>query len=224
MDKGRDLAFSNCQLLIKVDTLMKHPPIFALTSVFCSLALSSCGHIFTKGHTYTKSQTVEINGAQVGGAVKPMGGKSGFSLSAMVYMAGSATLDGPFIWRIEAEGKEGEHQSMVVHRIKVITSETKRSEWYPTNNLGYLTPFKPFKKEPGKVFAVFQIPGKLKVYPREDGDIKILADVSVTSTNGTRRKQIKFDLKADTIDDVEFFSLPAEIANSSDDDPREWPW
>lgn len=201
---------------------MKLRSITALAAA--SMTFCSCGHIFTKSHSYTKSQTVEINGAQVGGAVKPMGGKSGLSLSAMVYMAGSATLDGPFIWRIEAEGKEGEHESIVVHRVKVITSKTGRSEWYPRQQLGYLTAFKPYKKEPGKVYAVFQIPGRLKVYPREDGDITILADVSVTSTRGTRRRQVKFELKANTTKDVEFISLPAEIAKGSHNDPREWKW
>ena len=188
------------------------------------LLLSSCGHIYTKSHTYQKGQTVEINGAQVGSAVKPMGGDSGLSLSAMIYMAGSATLDGPFIWRIEAEGKEGEHQSMVVHRLKVMTSKTKRSEWYPNSDLGYLTDFEPFKKEPGKVFAVFQIPGTLKVYPREDGDITILADVSVKSTAGIRRKLVKFKLLSNTTKDVEFFNVVAEIARDAQNDPREWQW
>ena len=195
-----------------------------LIPAILSFAVCSCGHIFTKSHTYQKSSTVEINGAHIGSSVKPMGGKSGFSLSAMVYMAGSATLDGPFIWRVEAEGKEGEHQSMVVHRVKVTTSKTKRSEWYPAYHLGYTQPFKPFKKEPGKAYAVFQIPGKLKVYPREDGDITILADVSVTSSKRTLRRLIKFQLKSDTTKEVEFINLPAEIVKGAQKDPREWRW
>ncbi|MBT8036830.1 MAG: hypothetical protein KJO21_04735 [Verrucomicrobiae bacterium] len=178
----------------------------------------------TKSHTYQKSSVVTINGAMVGSSVKPMGGKPGFALSAMVYMAGSATLDGPFIWRIEAEGNKGEHQSMVVHRVKVTTSKTKRSEWYPREHLGYRMPFVPFKKEPGKVYAHFQIPGKLKVYPRTDGDITILADVSVKSTQGTGRKLVKFQLQSDTTKDVEFINLPAEIVKGAQKDPREWKW
>ena len=48
---------------------------FMLSSL---LLLSSCGHIFTKSHSYQKSETVEINGAIVSGAVKPAGGESGF--------------------------------------------------------------------------------------------------------------------------------------------------
>jgi len=136
-----------------------------------SLLLSSCGHIYTKSHSYQKSGTVTINGAKVRGAVKPEGGKGGVSMSAMVYMAGAATLDGPFRWRIEAEGVEGSHQSLRLQRVKVITSKTKRSEWYPSEHLGKAVPFKPFKKEPGKVFANFQIPGKLKVYPSLPAEI-----------------------------------------------------
>lgn len=188
------------------------------------LALCSCGHIFTQSHTYQKSSRVPINGAMVGSSVKPMGGKSGFALSAMVYMAGSATLDGPFIWRVEADGNMGEHQSMVVHRVKVSTSKTKRSEWYPREHLGYRMPFVPFKKEPGKVYAQFQIPGKLKVYSRTDGDITILAEISVTSSRRTERKLVKFMLQANTTKDVEFINLPAEIVKGAQKDPREWKW
>jgi len=198
--------------------------IFAGLTLGSLLFLSSCGHIMTKSHTYRESDTVEINGANVSGAVRPAGGKSGFGFSAMIYMAGSATLDGPFIWRVQAEGEEGLHQHMVVHRVKVMTSKTKRSEWYPDEHLSYQTEFEPSQKDLGKVFAVFQIPGKLKVYPREDGDITILADVSVTSTEGIGRKLVKFNLVTETTKDVEFISLPSEIIKGSSGDPRDWEW
>ena len=161
----------------------------ALTACLCS-----CGHVYTKSHSYQKSELVTINGASVGSAVKPEGGKGGFSLSAMVYFAGSATLDGPFRWRIEAEGKEGIHESLTLHRVKVITSKTKRSEWYPSQYLGKPVSFKTFKKEPGKSFANFEIPGKLKVYPREDGDITVIADISVTTNKKAERRQVRFKL------------------------------
>lgn len=190
----------------------------------CLCALSSCGHIVTKSHTYHKSEAVEINGAKLRGAVKPMGGNSGFSLSAMIYMAGSATLDGPFIWRFEAEGEEGQHESMTVHRVKVVTSKTKRSDWYPQKHLGYLTPFETVEDEPGVVYAVFQIPGKLKVYPRDDGDITIFADISITSKDGKKRNLVKFDLAAETTKDVEFISIPTEIIKGTSEDPRDWEW
>lgn len=196
---------------------------FLLTSALC-LAVNSCGHIYTKSHSYQKSATVSINGAQVGGAVKPEGGKGGVSMSAMVYMAGAATLDGPFRWRIEAEGIEGVHKSLKVHRVKVVTSKTKRSEWYPSRHLGSAVPFKPYKKEPGKAFANFQIPGKLKVYPRTDGNIMIIADISVTTGRKTERRQVKFRLQSTTKKDMDFISLPAEIIKGSRKDPREWEW
>lgn len=196
---------------------------FLLTSL-SMLLLSSCGHFYTKSHSYGSHSTATINGAKVSSAVKPMGGKSSFALSAMVYTAGSATLDGPFIWRIEAEGEEGVHSSMVVHRIKVTTSKTKRNEWYPREHLGYTQRFKPFKKEPGKAFAVFQIPGKLKVWPRTDGDITILADVSISTKTRTERKMVRFLLRPGTTKDVEFINVPAEIVKSRHKDPREWKW
>ncbi len=201
-----------------------HMKKFYLSAAIISLCLSSCGHIYTKSHSYQKSATVSINGASVGSAVKPEGGKGGFSMSAMVYMAGAATLDGPFRWRIEAEGKEGLHQSLKVHRVKVITSKTKRSEWYPSQYLGESVPFKTYRKEPGKVFANFQIQGKLKVYPRTDGDITIIADISVTSTEKTERRQVRFKLASGTQKDLKFINLPAEIIKGSRKDPREWEW
>jgi len=198
-------------------------PLYFLTPLL-AVMLCSCGHIFTKSHSYHKSATVTINGAQVGSAVKPEGANGGFSVSAMVYMAGSATLDGPFSWRIEAEGKDGVHKSLTVHRVKVITSKTKRSEWYPSQYLGVAKPFKGYKKEPGKSFANFQIPGRLKVYPRTDGDITVIADISVTTTQKTERRQVKFKLGAGTTKKVDFISLPAEIIKGSHKDPREWDW
>jgi len=204
--------------------MKNNPVIHALFTLSWMFLLSSCGHIITKSHSYQKSDAVEINGAKVSGAVKPMGGKSGFGFSAMIYMAGSATLDGPFIWRVEAEGEEGLHLHMLVHRVKVLTSKTKRSEWYPEEHLGYQISFEPSEKEPGKVFAVFQIPGKLKVYPQEDGDISILADVSVTSTEAVGRSLVRFNLVAETTKDVEFISIPSEIIKGSSEDPRDWEW
>ena len=132
--------------------------------LIASLGLTSCGHIFTKSNTYDTSRaSAEINGAKITTAVKPMGGKGGFSVSAMIYMAGSAKLEGPFIWRIEAQGSPQIHTSMTVHRLRVVTSKTKRNEWYPSKKLGEDVKFIHLKREPGKSFAVFQVPGQLKV-------------------------------------------------------------
>jgi len=133
-------------------------------------SLTSCGHFFVKSKSYTPSNAIDINGAKVTSNVKPMGGSSGFQISAMIYTAGSGTLDGPFIWRIEAEGQEGIHESLTVHRLKVTTEKTKRSEWYPSKHLNKPAEFSALRKEPGKTFAQYQIPGKLEVYPEKDGD------------------------------------------------------
>lgn len=195
-----------------------------MTIALIALGLSSCGHIYTKSHSYQAGSGALLNQARVISSVKPMGGEGGFALSAMVYMAGSATLDGPFIWRIQAEGQKGLHQSMTVHRVHVSTSKTRRSEWYPSQYLGSEVSFKPYKKEPEKVFAVFQIPGKLKVYPETDGDIAIIADVSVKSSEQSIRKRIRFQLQPVASTDLEFINLPSEILEGLDDDPREWKW
>ncbi len=189
-----------------------------------AVSLSSCAHVFTKSNTYDTSSAVTINGAKVSSGLKPMGGQGGFSLSAMIYSAGSAKLEGPFIWRIEAEGQADEHTKLVVHRVKVETSKTNRKEWYPANNLGVETEFVDYKKEPGKSYAVYQMPGKLKVDSETDGDVTIYADVTVSSKSRTERKNVKFFLPAEqNKKEREFIFFPAEIVNSfGQQDPRQW--
>jgi len=201
--------------------MKKHTRILILLKC---LLLTSCGHIYTKSDTYDASASVVVNGAKVSSGVKPNGGTSGFGLSAMVYMAGSAKLEGPFKWRIEAEGKSGEHVSMVVHRLKVETSKTKRNEWYDKKKLGYKTDFVSYKKEAGKSFAVFQVPGILKVFPEKDGDISIIVDITITTNKRSQRKLVKFSLPAEQgKKEKEFIFFPAEIVNSfGQKDPREW--
>lgn len=198
--------------------------IKTLFLIIASVSLSSCGHIFTKSNTYDTSSAVTINGAKVSSGVKPMGGESGMALSAMIYTAGSAKLKGPFIWRIEAEGKEGHHTRMTVHRLKVETSITKRKEWYPSDELGRYVEFIDYKKEPGKSFAVYRVPGKLKVFPEKDGDITIYADVTISSEAKSDRKVVKFFLPAEqNKKEKEFLFFPAEIVKGfGQRDPREW--
>lgn len=195
-----------------------------LLPIIISLFLNSCGHIFTKSNTYDTQASAMINGAKVSSGVKPMGGNGGFGLSAMIYMAGSAKLEGPFIWRIEAEGKLGEHTRLVVHRLKVETSTTNRKEWYPADKLGEYVEFKDYKREPGKSYAVYQIPGKLSVFPKKDGDITIYADVSISTKTKTDRKVVKFFLSAEQDKkEKEFIFFPAEIVKGfGQRDPREW--
>jgi hypothetical protein len=123
----------------------------------------------------------------------------------MVYTTGTGTQEGPFLWRIEARGEEGTHRSLTVHGLKVTTSLTKRSEWFPRSWLGHSEEFKPIKGEPGKVFAQYQGPGKLEVYPQEDGQITILVDLSVATESRTARKVVKFVMDPAETKDVEFF-------------------
>jgi len=198
---------------------------FIIPLALISLLFTSCGHIFTKSHTYSKVEGVDINGASIRSAVKPNGGKGGLSLTAMIYMAASATLDGPFLWRIEAEGKEGVHEKLIVHRLKVETKETKRSEWFPQEELGKFAKFKPVPKQPGVTFANYQIPGRLKVMPREDGDIRITADISVVSNKRTVREIVRYSMASAKESDAEFLFVPGEIVKSfGPKDPTEWSW
>ncbi|MGJ8657857.1 MAG: hypothetical protein ACSHX6_15525 [Akkermansiaceae bacterium] len=195
-----------------------------LIPVIVSASLASCGHIFTKSDTYDTSSAVTINGAKVSSGVKPMGGDGGMALSAMIYMAGSAKLEGPFIWRIEAEGEADEHTRLVVHRLKVETSKTNRKEWYPEGKLGEYVKFINYKREPGKSYAVYHIPGKLSVFPDKDGDIIIFADVTISSKTDSERKVVKFSLPAEqNKKEKEFIFFPAEIVKGfGQRDPREW--
>ena len=199
-------------------------PFQILVTVVAMFSLSSCGHIFTKSNTYDTSSSAVVNGAKISTGVKPMGGKAGLSMSAMIYMAGSAKLEGPFIWRIEAEGLEDQHTSMIVHRLKVETSKTNRKEWYDSKKLGVNTKFVDYKKEPGKSFAVYKVPGKLTVFPEKDGNITIYADVTIKTNKKSDRKVVKFTLLAEqNKKETEFLFLPAEIVNSfGQRDPREW--
>ncbi len=194
----------------------------ALFSITCLFVLSSCGHIFTKSEGYAESSFAKINGADVNAAFHPNGGSGGFAFSAMIYMAGSAKLEGPFLWRIQAKGVEGEHETLTVHRVKVVTEKTKRSEWFPANYLNKAQNFTPYKKTPGVTYAYFQMPGELKVIPKDDGEISVLVDLSIKSKNKTERKALSFKLSPSTTKEKEFIFIPTEIIESFSKDPREW--
>ena len=190
-----------------------------------ALLMAGCGHIVTKNKTYAGRGGVVINGAEVGSAVKPMGGDGGFALSAMIYMAGSGTTDGPYLWRIEATGEEGVHEQLRVHRLRVETEKTRRSEWFPAGRLGAPVEFRRIRKEPGKSFAQFQVPGKLEVYPEKDGAFAIVADISIQSVERTERRVVRFRMDPEQRRDVEFLFVPGEIVKSfGEKDPREWRW
>lgn len=193
--------------------------------LFCIslLSLSSCGHIYTKKDTYARPEGVVVNGAQVTSAVEPQGDSGSMSFSAMVYMVGGASLKGPFKWRIEAEGKDGVHERLTVHRLKVLTEETKREEWFPADRLGSVT-FKPVPDEADVVFAAYELPGTLEVYPEKDGAFKVIVDVSVKTKSRTQRKLVKFHMARSKESGTEFLFLPTEIAKGWKKSPRDWQW
>lgn len=205
---------------------MKKISLFAL-ALFC-LVLPSCMGVYLNENTYqATSKGTDINGADVRIALKPMGGTSYGSLSAMVVGVGAGSTDGPFIWRVEAEGVEGEHQKLWVNSITVSTSKTGRKEPLPKEFLNVHSKFKQMKgkENAGKSFANHQFPGKLEVYPKKDGDISIIADVSVQSTKGVRRKTLKFELAPNSSKGFDSIFLPTEIINSfGKKDPTEWNW
>jgi len=188
--------------------------------------LSSCVGIMAGKRTYDSglaSSAARVNGAEIRLRVKPEGTAGGsYVLSAMVVSTAVATLDGPFRWRIEATGEEGKHQSIILHRLKTLTAKTKREEWYPASHLGRRADFVKLRDEPGKSRARYDIPGLLKVKPREDGALEILADVTVVATSGRERKLIRFRLDPADKREDEFLFLPAEIVKSIGSDRSTW--
>jgi hypothetical protein len=176
-----------------------------------------------KKYTYEGSGGAGLNGARLVLQVRPEGTAGGtFALSAMVVGGGTATLDGPFGWRIVATGREGVHEQLVVHRIHTRTSKTKREEWFPRDQLGYYAEFRKVRDQPGVVRARYRLPGLLEVKPREDGAITITADVSVKARGKWKRAMVKFRLAPDEKSQNEVLFVPAEIISSIGTDPRDW--
>lgn len=185
--------------------------------------LPGCAALVAKKHTYARSPSAAVNGAEVSLRVKPEGTDGGsYVVSAMVVSGGVATLDGPFRWRIEAVGAEGKHQALVVNRLRTTTSKTKRDEWYPQKHLGRRVEFRKVKAEPASSRAIFEIPGYLEVKPREDGELTILADVSVLGEGKWQRRTLKFRLDPAEKRQDEFIFLPAEIVKGIGTDPADW--
>jgi hypothetical protein len=190
------------------------------------LMLSSCVGIMAAKRTYDSGQSssaAKVNGADVRLRVKPEGTAGGsYTVSAMVVAAAVATLDGPFRWRIEATGVDGKHESIILHRLKTRTSKTQREEWYPASHLGRRADFVKLREEPGKSRARYDIPGLLKVKPREDGALEILADLTVVTTSSRERKLVKFTLDPADKREDEFLFLPAEIVKNIGSDRSTW--
>lgn len=197
----------------------------SVPALMACVSLSSCAQFFVKEKTYVGGGGGELNGAQVTSAVQPAGGKAGISLSAMVYNAGFGETDGPFLWRIEATGTEGIHESLIVHDLRVTTSATNRTEPYPKKWLNVKSPFEPMRgrKNAGKVFAKYQLPGKLEVFPEKDGDITLVADISIQTSSATQRERLSFKMTPSIARDTQSVFVPTEIVKSfGKDDPTEW--
>lgn len=199
--------------------MKKLPPL--LISV--ALIQAGCVGFYGKRSTYV-GRGAEVNGAQVSMSVKPEGTSGGsYVLSAMVVGVAVANLDGPFRWRIEAEGKDGVHQAMYVQRLRTVTSITKRDEWFPVKRLGEKVPFTQKKSYgPGVVKAVFDVPGYLAVKPKEDGALDVFADVIIEANGRRERKVLRFHLDPAEKKESETIFLPAEIVTSIGKPVSEW--
>jgi len=188
-----------------------------------ALMCGACMAFRANKRTYAGHGGAEVNRARLLLQVKPQGSAGGsFALSAMVVGAGAATLDGPFSWRIEATGRDGEHEELRVHRLHTCTAKTKRAEWFPAKQLGRAAKFRKVRGEPGVVRARYEIPGYLEVKPREDGAITVKADVSVKANGRWKRSMVKFHLDPDEKTESEVIFLPAEIIESIGADPEDW--
>ena len=199
-------------------------PLASIALAIATAFLPSCASFFIKDHGFQQSTEVEINGAKVNSSVKAMGGKGGFAISALVFATGTGTLDGPFIWRVQAEGEEGVHEWLRLNEARVTTEATKRSEPFPKSYLGEKAKFVPIPREKGKTFAKFQLPGKLTVFPREDGKIKIHLNVSVHAKGRTETKWLLFEMEPQSKWTNDTIFLPTEIVNNFRGNPREWDW
>lgn len=189
-----------------------------------SMATSGCVSLIADKHTYdASSPPVRVNGADIRMQVRPEGTDGGsYAVSAMVVSAAVATMDGPFRWRLEATGRKGEHRSLVIHRIHTRTTKTKRSEWFPSSQLGKRADFLPVKGENELTRARYPIPGRLVVRPRDDGAIEVTVDLSVLTGQGAVRKSVRFRMDPSHKRQDEFVFLPAEIVSSIGKPMSEW--
>jgi hypothetical protein len=208
-----------------IAAIMHGRGLAARTALFsCLLAASGCVSLIAGKHTYAAtSPAVRVNGADIRMQVKPEGTDGGgYALSAMVVSAAVATFDGPFRWRLEATGRAGRHESLVVHRIRTRTGKTRRDEWYPREHLGHRADFKTPKDAPAVSRAVYPIPGLLVVKPREDGDLEVTVDLTVTADGGRERKLVRFRMEPSRKRQDEFIFVPAEIVRNIGKSPDEW--
>jgi len=197
--------------------------VLFLAALSLSGIQTSCMSLYGTRSTYG-GQGVEVNGATVSMSVKPEGTANGsYALSAMVVGVAVANLDGPFRWRIEAEGKEGVHEAMYVQRLRTVTELTKEDEWFPRRLLGEKVGFVRKKSyAPGVVKAVYDVPGLLDVKPKVDGALDVYADVIIEANGRRERKVVKFRLDPTEKKERETVFLPAEIVESIGKPMSEW--
>jgi hypothetical protein len=198
------------------------PATRAVVFLVTVMGLSGCVSIIAKKNTYgasASSPPVVVNGAKIRMQVKPEGAANGsVAISAMVYSAAIATLEGPFRWRIEATGNVG-HESMVVHKIRTRTSKTHRDEWYPAEHLGRRLEF---SNGAGVRRAAYPIPGLLQVKSDVDGALDVSVDLSVVRAGRSERKTVNFRMDPSQKRQDEFIFVPTEIVSSFGQTPADW--
>lgn len=191
-----------------------------------AIPLTGCVSLRATKHTYAadaSSPEVKVNGSSIRMQVNPQGTDGGsYVVSAMVVSAAAATFDGPFKWRLEAIGQPGHHESLTVHRIRTRTSVTKRDEWYPTEFLRQRADFRRRSGSGDAWRAVYEIPGLLKVKPREDGALEVLVDLTVRANGRDERKIVRFRMDPAKGRRDEFVFLPSEIAKSIGKPMEDW--
>lgn len=191
-----------------------------------AILLCGCANFVSTKHSYApeaSSPEAVVNGAKIRLQLKPEGTRSGaYALTAMVYSAAVVQLDGPFRWRMEATGKLGQQEQLVLHRLRTKTSKTKRDEWYPVERLGNRVDFVRKKGTDGEVRAVYNIPGLLVVKPDEDGELEVLADLTVVAAKKSVRKTVRFKLEPSKKKQNEFIFVPIEIVKGIGQSPEDW--
>lgn len=212
-----------CLKPVRVLRKTRRARVAAAAILPAAILLAGCASLTATKRTYAGHRGATVNGATLTLQVRPEGDAGGsYMFSAMVVGAGVATLDGPFRWRIEAIGRDGVHEELVVHRLHTRTATTGRSEWYPADRLGRRALFRPVKDQPGTARARYEIPGQLVVKPREDGALTVTADVSVKATGRWRRATVRFRLDPAEKRQTDVIFLPAEIIEGIGTDPADW--
>ncbi|GAA5496219.1 hypothetical protein Rhal01_02401 [Rubritalea halochordaticola] len=184
-----------------------------LLSCVFALVLSSCSqNAGIENDGLRRTDVVDFVGTSIRSAVEPQKGKGSVAIDRMIYYAGTADLDGPFKWQIEAIGEQGKQVSMQVHEVQIKATRTKRLESYPKEMLGGPIAFEPVKdKKSNKTTAVFRLPGLLQVYPKADGLVSVIALIEIKGEEKSDKEWIKFSMLPHEDKNQEFKFLPTVI-------------